>query len=217
MESLVAATSSLKVEQKFKQYQRNLIGILFRPEQNVCLPDMLIPFGEETDEDHERKMREKLEAEIPEAELETVELKYIPEYIRELKKKTEYWQKEYVHWNDLISKKNWMKYEKDLNNKITKLKTVIKNLDKELDTYKHLKSIKDIHLSHSLDRKRVQTLIDYIKKNESNDEVLKDMIKSAVSSFRFVETAYVKFAIYAMYGDYRCRPSRRNSLREEVE
>lgn len=208
MESSVADISDLKLEQKFKLFWWKLNTFLSErfPEKKISAgtPNDLANVLKCDDEEKcSQAAKQKFEAKVPQAELDAFELLYIPEYVRDIVKKRDYWQREYQYWKDLISKKKWTEYEQRFKNENNKLKTVIRNLDEEIYRMTRLKN----HLSKSLDRKRLEALIEYIKAKHSNENVLQAMLQAAFFTCDGIQRAYIIFAIYATYGEYRCRPT----------
>lgn len=162
------------------------------------------------DDKYEKFFRFVLSKKIPDEELEAFQLRYIPDSVREIRNKKVYWGKEYRRWNDVISLKNWRSCAKQLQEEITKHKTILKNLDQLRRLFVPNSDDRN-YFSQSMDPERVEALVSRIKENENDDNIILDMINGDPvhgKKIDFTHTFYIIYAACARYGDFRSRPSR---------
>lgn len=166
--------------------------------------------GKISDQDYEIVFTFLFTQKISEEEISTVRLRYIPQYIWELKNKKYYWEEEYQKYLDRTSQENWLSYEKKLKYEIKKHKKILKNID--IVRRKFVVSDDDNHFSESIDTLRVQRIVDYLKENQSDDEIFyKLTTQMRGQKNEFDHLFYLIYAIWALYGEFRIRPSRRSS------
>ena len=216
MEDVTCGLTQLDIEQKEKELDLFCMQLI----ANIAPDDsdqkeykiFGVVLSEEEEKTHdannEETSRKTFENEVSEADLDTVQVRYIPDYIRELKHQEEYWKKEVNIWGDVISQRNWTHYAKRVHEELNRNKTVLWNLYKyaaKFDT-----EIGNTHFSQSLDPERVQRLVDYIKEKESEDERFVVWEKAALYTRQHIKICYQKYAVFARYGDFRARPSRLN-------
>ena len=163
-----------------------------------------------TEERQEKFIRFALTQKVPEAELENIKLRYVPDYIREMRLKKIYWGKEYRKWHDDVSMNYWKLSAKQQHDEIRKHKIFLKNLDRLRHAFVH--NSDDRHFfTQSMDPERVEALISRIKENENDDNIILEMSNERPlggTKVDFTHTLYVVYASCALYGDFRIRPSR---------
>ena len=171
--------------------------------------------GLEVNEKHEKFFRFILTREVPEAELENIKLRYIPDYIREMRLKKVYWGKEYRKWHDDISLNNWKLSAKQLEDEVKKHKIYLRNLDQMRRMF--VWSSDDRYFfTQSMDPERVEALVSRIKENECDDNIILDMLNEDPvqgSEVDFTDTFYVVYASCARYGEFRIRPSQNGEIK----
>lgn len=157
-----------------------------------------------TDESFETFVRSKLTQKISKTALKNIQLKYIPDYLRKLRNKKDYWENEYRKYQDDMSSKKWRSYHKKFNVELKKHKTILKNLDvmRRVFVYPYDSN----HFSQSLDPERVQAIVDYLKDNQSDDNIFYRFTAVTGQNKDFDHFFYVTYAIWALYGDFRVRP-----------
>lgn len=215
MEAITSHLSQLKIDQNEKVLHQFFIDMLaiLRPEYinfkwTQSKEDEEVVDEDALDAKHEEAWRNEYEKEVSEADLDTVQVRYIPDYIRELKNQEKHWKKEYKFWGDYISCRNWTNYAVKVHEELIRNKRVLKNLDKYVARINP--ELGETHFSQCLDPERIQRFVDYIKKIESDDEKFSVWRKSAVDKRRFIKSYYQDYAVFARYGDFRARPSRLN-------
>ena len=175
----------------------------------------------ESDDKYEQFFRFILTRKVPEEELENIQLRYIPNYMKKIKLNKVYWEKEYRKRHDNVSLKNWKSTAKQLQHEIRKHKIFLRNLDQMITKFVW-NSDNGYFFTRSMDPERVKALISRIKENERDDNIILEMLKEDpvhLPLLDFTHTFYVVYASCALYGEFRIRPSRKGKIKmkEKIE
>lgn len=147
---------------------------------------------------------------ISKADLKKIRLRYIPEYIRELTSESIYWKKNYRKCLDPISLDEWKSCEKQVKAEVKKHKTILKNLD--IVRRMFVVSDDENYFSESLDRDRVQAMVNFLKANQGDDEIFYTLTRLYRGQKNECDKVfYLIYATWSLYGEFRVRPSRRSS------
>lgn len=167
--------------------------------------------GRITDKEYETVITNVFTRHISRAEQKKIRLRYIPEYIRELTKEAIYWRLKYRKYQDPVSQEEWKSYEELVKNEVKMHKKILKNLD--IVRRMFVVSDDENHFSQSIDPKRVRAVVNYLIANKSDDDIILYMLTRQFRGQKneIDNILYAIYATWALYGEFRIRPSRRSS------